>query len=128
MIISAIRYTFADPDDHYNDILKPVIVSLLTAMLNDADLENRRLGLTALNSAIHNKPTLIIPHLDELVPLVMKESQVKPELIREVQMGPFKHKVDDGLEVRKVYFSLRSTMSAQCTDLFNRVPTKLCTP
>jgi cullin-associated NEDD8-dissociated protein 1 len=71
-------------------------------MLNDADLENRRLAMTTLNSAARNKADLMLPHLGELLPLVMKESNVKPELIREVQMGPFKHKVDDGLEVRKV--------------------------
>lgn len=75
---------------------------MLIAMMNDPNLENRRLALGVLNSATHNKADTILPSLTELVPLVMKESMVKPELIREVTMGPFKHKVDDGLEVRKV--------------------------
>jgi cullin-associated NEDD8-dissociated protein 1 len=70
-------------------------------MLVDSDIENRRLGLTTLNSAAHNKMNLIQAHLTELFPLVIQESKIKPELIKEVQMGPFKHKVDDGLEARK---------------------------
>jgi cullin-associated NEDD8-dissociated protein 1 len=102
MAISATRYTFADTDDSYDDLLKPVIINMLITMLNDSELENRRLALTTLNSAAHNKPGLILPHLGQLTPLVIKESKIKPELIREVQMGPFRHKVDDGLEVRKV--------------------------
>lgn len=32
----------------------------------------------------------------------MKETYVKPELVREVKMGPFTHKVDDGIDTRKV--------------------------
>lgn len=76
---------------------------MLISMLKDNNLENRRLALGVLNSATHNKPDMILPSLTDLVPLVMKESVVKPELIREVQMGPFKHKVDDGLEIRKVW-------------------------
>lgn len=71
-------------------------------MLTDSDLDNQRLALGALNSATHNKSDIIFPHLAQLIPLVMKESKINPALIREVQMGPFKHKVDDGLELRKV--------------------------
>ena len=102
MVIQAVRFTLADSDVSYDDLLKPILVNMLITMLNDSDLENRRLAMTTLNSAAHNKPNLILPHLDQVLPLVMKESNVKPELVREVQMGPFKHKVDDGLEVRKV--------------------------
>lgn len=79
-----------------------MLTKMLTTMLNDNDLENRRLALTTLNSAIRNKPDFVLPDLSQLVPLVLKDSKTNPKLIREVQMGPFRHKVDDGLEVRKV--------------------------
>jgi cullin-associated NEDD8-dissociated protein 1 len=102
VVISAFRYTLADPSDSYNDVLRPLMVPLLTNMLADGDLGNHRLALTTLNSAIHNKMDLLLPHLDELLPAVLGDTKVKPELIREVQMGPFKHKVDDGLDLRKV--------------------------
>lgn len=102
MVIQALRFTLADSDETFDEILRPSLVRMLTTMLNDLNLENRRLALGALNSATHNQRDILLPHLAELLPLVMKESKVKPELVRDVAMGPFKHKVDDGLEVRKV--------------------------
>ncbi len=103
MVIQALRYAFSDSDEAFDRVLKPILIDMLTTMLSDKDLENRRLALTTLNSATRNKPALILPYLGKLLPFVNKESEIKPELIREIQMGPFKHKVDDGLEIRKVW-------------------------
>jgi cullin-associated NEDD8-dissociated protein 1 len=103
MVISALRFTFGDTDESYDSNLEPIIIGMLQTMLSEQDLENRRLAMTTLNSAAQHKPNLIVPHLDDLLPLCMNETQIREELIREVQMGPFKHKVDDGLEIRKVY-------------------------
>lgn len=119
MVITALRYTFADTDSSFDIYLQPVIVSMLTTMLSEADLDNRRLALTTFNSAVHNKPELILPHLSELLPLTMKETIVRPELIREVTMGPFKHKVDDGLDLRK---SAYETLYALMDSAFSRIP------
>ncbi|KAL8712117.1 MAG: hypothetical protein Q9220_003551 [cf. Caloplaca sp. 1 TL-2023] len=127
MAIQAIRYTLSDSDETFDGVLRPLMIPMLTSMLNDDDLENRRLALGVLNSAVHNKSDMILPNLASLVPLVMKESKVKPELVREVQMGPFKHKVDDGLEVRKsAYETLYTLMEGaylkiRPADLFDRI-------
>ncbi|EHL00542.1 putative Cullin-associated NEDD8-dissociated protein 1 [Glarea lozoyensis 74030] len=127
MIIQAIRYTLQDSDEAFDAVLRASLIEMLKLMLADTELENRRLALTTLNSAVHNKPDLIIPNLGILLPLVMNESTIKPELIREVPMGPFKHKVDDGLEVRKsAYETLYSLMEIafrkiNTLDLFDRV-------
>ncbi|KAL1590239.1 hypothetical protein WHR41_01346 [Cladosporium halotolerans] len=104
MVITALRYIFSDTDDSYNNYLRPTIIQMLTTMLADADLENQRLSLSAFNSAFHNKPDLVMPHLSELLPYAMQATVVRPDLVREVAMGPFKHKVDDGLEIRKSAF------------------------
>ncbi|KAK6350222.1 hypothetical protein TWF696_006458 [Orbilia brochopaga] len=101
VVISALRYTFTDTTGSFDAYLKPVVADLLVSMLNDPSLDNRKLALTALNSAAHNKANLVKANLASLLPLVYQETVIKPELIREVQMGPFKHKVDDGLELRK---------------------------
>ncbi|KAF2276426.1 TIP120-domain-containing protein [Westerdykella ornata] len=130
MVISALRFTLSDTDESYDDYLKPTVIPMLVQMLSEPDLENRRLALTTFNSAMHNKPHIILPALDQLLPLAMKETQIKPELIREVPMGPFKMKVDEGLELRKsayetLYSLLESAfpqMSAtDVSDCFDRV-------
>lgn len=102
MVIQALRFAFTETDETFDEALKPILIQMLTTMLTDSDLENRRLALTTLNSAVQNKPILILPHLAHLLPHVIQESIINPDLVREVQMGPFKHKVDDGLENRKV--------------------------
>ena len=71
-------------------------------MLSDQELGNHRLALTTVNSAIHNKTSLVLPCIGQLLPTIFADAHIKPQYIREVQMGPFKHKVDDGLEMRKV--------------------------
>ncbi|KAI8951465.1 armadillo-type protein [Xylaria longipes] len=109
--VQALRYTLPDSDEIFDAELKTVLFDMILTVLKDDILEIRRLGMTTLNSATHNKPELILPHLGELVPFVMAESTIKKELIREVQMGPFKHTVDDGLEARKsAYETLYSLM------------------
>ncbi|KAH7368840.1 cullin-associated NEDD8-dissociated protein [Plectosphaerella cucumerina] len=127
MAIQAVRYTLPDSDDALDATLKEVLLDMLLTMLQDPSIHNRRLALSTLNSATHNKPDIVLTHLDRLMPFVLSESQVKKELIREVQMGPFKHLVDDGIEVRKsayeMLYALMETAYSRINkvDLFDRV-------
>ncbi|CAG8807762.1 1603_t:CDS:2, partial [Gigaspora rosea] len=73
----------------------------------------RRLSLSTLNSAAHNKPYLIRNVLDQLLPLLYEETLVKESLIHMVEMGPFKHKVDDGLSDQHDIAILSHTMLIQ---------------
>lgn len=75
---------------------------MLITILRDSDVENRRLAMATLHSTARSKPRLVLSSLPELLPHVIQASIPDPGLVREVQMGPFKHKVDDGLELRKV--------------------------
>jgi cullin-associated NEDD8-dissociated protein 1 len=118
MVISALRYTLADTDESYDEYLRPIVIPMLVQMLSESDLDNRRLALTTFNSAMHNKPDIILPAIDQLLPMAMKETEIKPELIREVVMGPFRHKVDDGLELRK---SAYETLYALLETAFSRL-------
>ena len=42
--------------------------------------------------------------------------KIRKELIREVEMGPFKHTVDDGLDLRKAAFECMYTLLDSCLD------------
>lgn len=84
--------------------------------LEDPDLNVRRVALVAFNSAAHNKPILVRDLLDNILPKLYAETIVKKELIREVEMGPFKHTVDDGLDLRKAAFECMYTLLDSCLD------------
>ena len=103
-VIAAFRFTLADSSESYTSLLRVMMVPLLKTMLSDADMGNRRLAVTTLNSAIHNKSWLVIPELQQLLPMVFADSYVQPELIRVVSFGPFKINVDDGLDLRKACY------------------------
>jgi cullin-associated NEDD8-dissociated protein 1 len=113
-VISAFRFTLADPSSAYNTLLARTIIPMLRTMLSDADLSNRRLAVTTLNAAIHNKPNLVIPEIGQLLPQVLDDSVIKPELIRVITIGPFKHNEDGGLDLRKAtYATLYALLDCQ---------------
>ncbi|EEB95452.1 hypothetical protein MPER_05579, partial [Moniliophthora perniciosa FA553] len=109
-VVSAIRYTFADTAQSYDELLSPLLVDFMSLMV-DSDLTVRRLTLSALNSAARTKPYLIRDHLNALLPNLYKETVINPNLIRTVQMGPWTHKVDDGLEARKTAYETMYTLA-----------------
>uniref|UniRef100_A0A4W4HM86 TATA-binding protein interacting (TIP20) domain-containing protein n=1 Tax=Electrophorus electricus TaxID=8005 RepID=A0A4W4HM86_ELEEL len=84
--------------------------------IQDPDLNVRRVALVMFNSAAHNKPGLIRGLLTTVLPNLYNETQIRKDLIREVEMGPFKHTVDDGLDVRKAAFECMYTLLDSCLD------------
>jgi len=114
-VISAIRYTFAETSQSYDELLAPLLGDFFSLML-DSDLTVRRLAISSLNSAARTKPHLVRDHLqvDTILPNLYKETQVNPDLVRTVQMGPWSHKVDDGLETRKTAYETMYTLLDTC--------------
>ena len=125
-MLSAIRYTFAESGTSFDELLGSVILDFLS-LLSDPDLVSqfsslqmeselnwsqtvRRLALSALNSAARSRAHLIRDHLPTLLPSLYKETVINPDLIRTVQMGPWTHKVDDGLEARKTAYETLYTL------------------
>lgn len=60
--------------------------STLLTCLKDEDLNVKRATLTMLNSAAHNKATLIRDLLPEVLPKLYNETKVRKELIRFVRL------------------------------------------
>lgn len=113
--VTAIKFTISDQPQPIDFLLKQCIRQFLLA-LKDDEPAVRRVALVAFNSAVHNKPALVRDLLPELLPLLYEETKPKRELIREVEMGPFKHTVDDGLDIRKAAFECMYTLLEQGLD------------
>eukprot|EP00743_Colponemidia_sp_Colp-15_P002918 GILK01003157.1.p1 GENE.GILK01003157.1~~GILK01003157.1.p1 ORF type:complete len:1261 (+),score=324.06 GILK01003157.1:67-3783(+) len=107
-VTTAIRFAFS------KQVSPAALQSLMSdylATLNDLDLNVRRASLLTLNTITHTLPHLLrFAAHDAILPLLFQETVPKPELVREVDLGPFKHKVDDGLALRKAAFSCIETM------------------
>ncbi|XP_072203506.1 cullin-associated NEDD8-dissociated protein 1-like isoform X2 [Excalfactoria chinensis] len=114
-VVTAVKFTIADHPQPIDALLKGCIGSFLKT-LQDSDLNVRRVALAMFNSAAHNKPSLIRDLLNAVLPSLYNETKVRRELIREVEMGPFKHTVDDGLDVRKAAFECMYTLLESCLD------------
>lgn len=112
-IVASIKFIISDQPHDVDHLLQQCIGEFLNA-LQDTDINVRRVALITLNSAAHNKPSLILNLLPQVLPLLYRETLVKEELIRQVEMGPFKHEVDDGLDSRKAAFECMYTLLDTC--------------
>ncbi|NXG71728.1 CAND1 protein, partial [Baryphthengus martii] len=114
-VVTAIKFTITDQPQPVDALLRGCIGDFLQT-LQDPDANVRRVALAMFNCAAHNKPSLIRDLLSTALPSLYNETKVRRELIREVEMGPFKHTVDDGLDVRKAAFECMYTLLESCLD------------
>jgi len=114
-VVTAMKFTITDQPQPIDTLLRSSIGEFLRT-LEDGDLNVRRVALVAFNSAAHNKPSLIRDLLRSVLPHLYKETEKRKDLIREVEMGPFKHEVDDGLDLRKAAFECMYTLLDTCVD------------
>ncbi|CAH9109572.1 unnamed protein product [Cuscuta epithymum] len=114
----AVKYSLVERPEKIDAFLSNQISSFLM-LIKDGDRHVRRAAVLALSTAAHNKPNLIKGLLPELLPLLYDQTTIKKELIRTVDLGPFKHTVDDGLELRKAAFECMDTLLDSCLDQVN---------
>ncbi|XP_047204610.1 cullin-associated NEDD8-dissociated protein 2 [Girardinichthys multiradiatus] len=114
-VVTAVKFTIVDHPAPIDSLLKDSIGEFLKT-LQDSDINVRRVALVMFNSAAHNKPSLVQGLLGTVLPHLYKETQIRKDLIREVEMGPFKHTVDDGLDVRKAAFECMYTLLDSCLE------------
>jgi cullin-associated NEDD8-dissociated protein 1 len=80
----------------------------------DEDLDVRRAAVQTLSAAAHANPTLARPIFSDALPAVFEQTAIDKSLVRIVDLGPFKHTVDDGLELRKAAFECCDTLLDAC--------------
>merc|ERR1711862_97518 len=79
----------------------------------EIDLSVRNATLLMVYSCVHHCPSLIVNHMKEMVlPSLYELAQLN--LKRIVDLGPFKHTVDDALPLRKSSLSIFSTSLDNC--------------
>jgi len=111
--VNALKFTITDHSHSIDKALIPIFSDFLV-LVQDPDLGVRRFTVLCFNYAAHNKPALLQPVMPKLLPMVYAETKLHPEWIREVEMGPFKHKVDDGLDLRKAAFEWMYQILESC--------------
>lgn len=118
--VSAVRFAAAK---HCSPATLLPLKDALLACLGDEELQVRKAALHSVN-VVCRSPTcgeILVPHTDLILERIIEDSKQKPELIREVDLGPFKHKVDDGLALRKIAYLV-------CTSLLTAYPEQVASP
>jgi len=106
-IVKSFKYAAAKDADAFD--LEQCVEQLLK-LVQDSDLAVKRNALEALNAIVHNQPSCVRNDINQLHKMAVMETVVRPELITEVDLGPFKHKVDEGIPIRKAAYDLLDTM------------------
>ena len=82
------------------------------------DHEIRRYTIESIGTIAHHIPHLIRSNIEKLQEICQTEVQFRKELMKEIDLGPFKLKTDEGRELRISAFNLLATM-------LNKAPDKL---
>jgi len=116
--VTAVKFALSIPNDRVNDALSESL-DLFLNLLNDPSLLVRKNVLLSFNYICYARPSLIKPYLPNYLSLLYNETIINPQLIEEVEIGPFKHKVDKGLDLRKAAFETMYTMLDTCLESLN---------
>lgn len=81
-------------------------------MIGDLDVMVAKNAVQLVNAVAKSHPKLLFPHLSKTLPLIYARTSKNKELVQIVDLGPFKHEEDYGLDLRKCAFDcLRTLMS-----------------
>jgi len=97
--------------------LLPYMTTFLQLM-KEEDLTVRNAALLMVYSAVHHNPKLVIGLMeDHIMPSLIELAQNKMQ--RKIDLGPFKHVVDDFLPLRKAAISIFATCLEKCPRTIN---------
>ena len=93
-----------------HDLMYGLLVQSLIGLAKESDPEVKKNALEGLTTIVHCNWLVVKEYLRDLEDFAHAETNIRKELIDEVDLGPFKHKVDKGLPVRKAAFQLLETL------------------
>ena len=94
-------------------------IAPLANLARDLDLNVRRYALESLTAITHTLPHAAKNNAQIIQDAATAMTKIDQSLIKEVDLGPFKHKVDDGIVIRKAAFALLDTMAERIPERVN---------
>lgn len=64
------------------------------------DIDVRRFVIESLVTVTHTQASLMRQHAEQLIHIISSNNKFKKEYIVEIDLGPFKHKNDEGKGLR----------------------------
>lgn len=96
-----------------NPSLFEPFIHILIKLIGEKDLAVKKNSLESLSQIVFNNhlQVLLEDKVEEVVVISLAETPIKKELIITVDLGPFKHTVDNGSQIRKAAFTLLENIS-----------------
>ena len=102
-LAKSIKYSVQKDVDDPKHMLEVIAVDLI-ALSKETNPNVKRNALEALSTIVHFGWSLVKECIGDITQFALNETQIRKELIDEIDLGPFKHKVDRGLPLRKAAF------------------------
>jgi cullin-associated NEDD8-dissociated protein 1 len=97
---------FSNGKEHTNKELLTQHLGKVFLLAADSQLSVRKRAFSVISTLIYGDPPLLESCIDKFLPLLLKQTLVDETLIKEVHMGPFVHRKDDGVELRKAAYEI----------------------
>jgi len=85
------------------DSLRDLLSDYLN-LCNNQDIEVRRCVIESLVTVCHSQPNILWSEFEELIKIISFNNKFKKEYIVEIDLGPFKHKTDEGKGLRQASY------------------------
>ncbi|OWB85635.1 hypothetical protein B5S33_g4304 [[Candida] boidinii] len=95
-------------NDNLNLLIKFLkLTSITDNFLFNEDLNLKQTGVSNLIIALHKLPIISLPIITNILPRILEtELDINKKYIKVISIGPFKHKFDDAINIRKSIYEL----------------------
>lgn len=110
-VASAVKFAVSSSPSHRQPLLSALrsSVSAFIQLIGDPDVQVAKSALQAVNAIAKSRPSVLIPHLSVTQQFIFARLVKNKSLVRVVDLGPFKHEEDFGLDMRKSAFDCMRT-------------------